>query len=95
MHKDKLKSLDIRFYLIPFFILILVFVVFTVLNVNYNIEKSFGNFEEDARSIADSYTQNLLNSNEAHEIISELLNEKLSVASQALILIDEIGRAHV
>ena len=90
MHKDKLKSLDIRFYLIPFFILILVFVVFTVLNVNYNIEKSFGNFEEDARSIADSYTQNLLNSNEAHEIISELLNEKLSVASQALILIDDI-----
>lgn len=88
MKKEKLKSLDIRYFLIPFFSLSLVFFFVTYFAVDSWIQEQHRQFEEDARAYADSYTESLLESREAYGIISGLLEEKLMVASQAIMMIE-------
>ena len=87
MRKDKLKSIDIRYFLIPFVILILIFFGLTAYMVNNYVNKSYEIFEESSLDIADSYSHTLITSQEAHTIVSELLEEKLMIASQAAKLI--------
>jgi diguanylate cyclase (GGDEF)-like protein len=87
MRKDELKSIDIRYFLIPFIILILTFFGMTQYTINNYVNNSYENFEESSLDIADSYSQTLLTSQEAHDIVTELLEEKLMIASQAAKLI--------
>ena len=87
MRKDKLKSIDIRYFLIPFIVLILIFFGLTAYMVNNYVNKSYEIFEESSLDIADSYSHTLITSQEAHTIVSELLEEKLMIASQAAKLI--------
>lgn len=89
MKKEKLKNLDIRYFLIPFFSLSMVFFFVTYFAVDRWIQEQHRQFEEDARAYADSYTESLLESREAYGIISGLLEEKLMVASQAILMIEE------
>lgn len=89
MRKDKLKSLDIKYFLTPFFLLALVFFMSTFLILKYHIGKRYQDFEDEALNIANSYSYNLINSKESYEIILNLLNEKLMVASQAIMLIED------
>lgn len=88
MKKEKLKNLDIRYFLIPFFSLSMVFFFVTYFAVDSWIQEQHRQFEEDARAYADSYTESLLESREAYGIISGLLEEKLMVANQAILMIE-------
>lgn len=65
------------------------FFLLTYFIVNNRINERYKNFEEAALSIVDSYSHTMITSKEAHEIISKLLNEKLMVASQAVMLIEK------
>ena len=87
MRKDKLKSIDIRYFLIPFIVLILIFFGMTQYTINKYVNNSYENFEESSIDIANSYSRTLLTSQEAHNIVTELLDEKLMIASQAAKLI--------
>ena len=87
MRKDKLKSIDIRYFLIPFIILVLLFFGITQYTINKYVNNSYENFEESSIDIANSYSRTLLTSQEAHNIVTELLDEKLMIASQAAKLI--------
>ncbi|MFA6712181.1 MAG: EAL domain-containing protein [Candidatus Caldatribacteriota bacterium] len=87
MRKDKLKSIDIRYFLIPFIILVLLFFGMTQYTINKYVNNSYENFEESSIDIANSYSRTLLTSQEAHNIVTELLDEKLMIASQAAKLI--------
>ena len=55
--------------------------------VNNYVNKSYEIFEESSLDIADSYSHTLITSQEAHDIVTELLEEKLMIASQAAKLI--------
>ncbi len=86
--KDKLKGLDIRYFLLPLFCLIIIFAALTYFTLRNRVNERYRFFENEALSIADSYSHALVYSHEAYDIISELLSEKLIVASQAVMLIN-------
>lgn len=85
---DKLKKIDIRYFFIPFFALTLVFFILIYINVNNRVKERYEEFEQEAISMANSYSNFVVSSHKAYEIISDLLNEKLLIASQAIMLID-------
>lgn len=87
MLRDKLKSFDLKYFFIPLFVLILVFLILTYVFVRSRIQEKFQNFANTAITISESYSQMLRHSREAYDTINELLNEKLEVASQAVMLI--------
>ena len=89
MKKDKLKGVDIRYFLVPFFILLLLFSFVTYSAVNNAIEEKYSSFEEQAISIAESYSHALVYSHDARDIITDLLDEKLMVAIQAVSMIED------
>src|SRR5690554_5956487 len=89
MKKDKLKSLDIRYFLIPFSILLLLFFIMNYITIDNRINERYSNFEREAISIADSYSHALVYSHDAHDIITDLLDEKLMLAIQAISMIEE------
>lgn len=89
MKKDKLKNVDIRYFLIPFFILLLLFSLVTYTAVKRAVEEKYLSFEKQAIGIAESYSHALVYSHDARDIISDLLNEKLMVAIQAISMIED------
>lgn len=89
MKTDKLKKIDIRYFLFPFFALTLVFLTLIYFVVSNRIKERYDDFEREAIGMADLYSNSLVSSHEAYEIISDLLNEKLMIASQAVMLIED------
>lgn len=87
--KDKLKSLDIKYFLVHFSVLFMLFLIVTYLTVNKRIEKKYSDFEREAISITESYSYALVYSHDAHIIINDLLEEKLTVAIQAISMIED------
>ena len=88
MVKDKLKRLDIKYFLIPFAVLLFLFALLTTFVIRDRVREKYREFEDAAISIVDGYSSMLSYSHEAYETISQLLDEKLRVALQALALIE-------
>ncbi len=88
MVKDKLKRLDIKYFLIPFAVLLFLFALLTTVVIRDRVREKYREFEDAAISIVDGYSSMLSYSHEAYETISQLLDEKLRVALQALALIE-------
>ncbi|MCR3956130.1 MAG: diguanylate cyclase [Gudongella sp.] len=88
MKKDKLKSWDARYFLVPFILLIIIYSVITYTIVINRIEERYGSFEEQAIGIADSYSQALVYAHDAQYTITNILNEKLTIVNKAITMID-------
>ncbi len=88
MKEDKLKAIDIRFFLVPLTILILLFAVISYKSVNDYIRTTYKMMEEHSLDIAESYARRLLNSEIASNIISDFIKEKLVWAVEAVKTLD-------
>ncbi len=89
VEKDKLRKTDVKYFLIPFIILFTGFAFLPYVTAKNRIEERYDIFETTTLNIADSYAYGLTNSREAYNIITELLDEKIMVASQAIMLIED------
>jgi hypothetical protein len=89
MKNDKLKSPGIRYFLVPFSILLLLFFIMNYVTINHRINERYSNFEREAISIANSYSHALIYSHDAYDLITELLDDKLLLAIQAISMIEE------
>ena len=88
MKKDKLKSLDLRYFLVPFSILLILFSIMTFTAINKRVSQKYLSFEQEAINIAEGYSHALVYSHDAHKIVTELLEEKLILALQAISMIE-------
>ncbi|NCD10814.1 MAG: hypothetical protein EOL98_15650 [Negativicutes bacterium] len=68
-----------KYFIIPFVILILGFAALTYYTAENRIEERYATLEDTTLNIADSYSHSLANSREAYDIILELLDEKILV----------------
>lgn len=75
-----------RFFLIPFLVIGILFAVLTFITANNRIKEIYEIVEGFSLNITDCYSKTVIHSQEASNIISELLDEKLLVASQAVLL---------
>ena len=89
MKEDKLKSLGIRYFVVPFSILLILFLIMNYVTINNRISERYSRFESEAISIEDSYSHALVYSHDAYDIITELLDDKLMLAIQAISMIEE------
>ena len=88
MGRDKLKMVEITYFLVPFLIIAIGFSILTGLTVKNRIDEQYNQLEETTLEIANSYSHSLTHTSEAYEIITELLDEKIRIASQAIMLIE-------
>lgn len=88
MGRDKLKMVEITYFLLPFLIISIGFSILTGLTVKNRIDEQYNQLEETTLEIANSYSHSLTHTREAYEIITELLDEKIMIASQAIMLIE-------
>ena len=89
MKNHKLNNTDVKFFLIPFLVLFMVFGIVTYSNIKMRINEMLKITKESTISIADTYATALLNSKEASEIVESLLDEKILVASKSVLLLDD------
>lgn len=87
--KDKLKGPGIQYFLVPFLVLLLLFFLMTYMAIRNRVIERYHSFETDAISIAESYSHALVYSRDAHFIITELLNQRLMLAIQAISMIED------
>ncbi len=85
LKKNRLKNIDIRFFIIPFTLILLLFTVISYQSVNNHINRTYDIVERQSISIAESYTRRVINAQESTEIITELLDDKLLIASEAIL----------
>jgi diguanylate cyclase (GGDEF)-like protein len=88
MRKDRLKKADIKFFILPFIFLVITFASLTYLATKERIEERYDILEKDAIKISNSYSHGLSNTREAYDLMTVLLDEKLLVASKAIMLIE-------
>ena len=88
MGRYKLKMVEITYFLVPFLIISIGFSILTALTVKNRIDEQYRQLEETTLEIANSYSHSLTHTSKAYEIITELLDEKIMIASQAIMLIE-------
>jgi len=88
MERDKLKNVEITYFLVPFLIITIGFSALVGLTVKNRVDDKYAQLKDMTLEIANSYSHNLAHTNEAFDIITELLDEKIRLASQAIMLID-------
>ncbi len=74
----KLKTIDLHFFFIPFFVLFMMFAIISHISVKKHIKSVYNTLEKNSLSMTENYTRRIVNSNLAEEIILDLLDEKLS-----------------
>lgn len=89
MKKDKLTKKDLSFFIIPFLVLTLCVGILTYYTARERVKDVYSNMEKSSLNIADSYTAALVNYQDAYKIAMNLLEEKILVASRAVLLIDD------
>lgn len=89
MKKARIKHLDLRYFIIPFGMLLFLFSLFMYRDVQSWVRDTNEDLREDAMAITDRYTSSLLNAEEAQRIIEQLLDEKLKVASEAVLRMED------
>lgn len=88
MERDKLKNVEITYFLVPFLIITIVFSALVGLTVKNRVDDKSAQLKDMTLEIANSYSHNLAHTDEAFDIIVELLDEKIRIASQAIMLIE-------
>ena len=88
MKKDKLTRKDLSFFIILFLILTLGVGTLTYYTARERVSDVYHMMEKSSLNIASSYTAALLNYQDAYEIAVNLLEDKILVASRAVLLID-------
>ena len=88
MGRDKLKMVEVTYFLVPFLVISIGFSILTGLTVKKRIDEQYNQLAETTLEIANSYSHSLARTSEAYEIITELLDEKIMIASQAIMLIE-------
>ena len=86
MKNDKLSRKNIRFFLVPFLSLTVLFALLAYNLTRNHVQETYKRIEQSALSIAESYSSNLQTSSEAAQIITDLLDEKIILASEAVLL---------
>ncbi|SFO09333.1 putative bifunctional diguanylate cyclase/phosphodiesterase [Proteiniclasticum ruminis] len=89
MKKSRIKNLDLRYFAIPFSIIFALFSVFMYRDVMQRVEGMNEELEHYALAITDRYTSSLLNASDAQEIIEQLLEDKLQIVSEAILLLED------
>lgn len=85
LKKNRLKNINIRFFIIPFTLILLLFAVISYQSVNNHINRTYDIVERQSIAMAESYTRRVINAQEATEIITGLLDDKLLIASEAIL----------
>lgn len=88
IRKDKLKSVDIRYFLIPFFMVVILFFVVVRDHIHHDVKEAEGRYENEALNVSEGYMRLLQYSGDVREVVSELLDEKLQVAGESLRVMD-------
>lgn len=88
MGRDKLKIMDVTYFWVPFLIMAIGFSALIGFTVKNRIEEKYDQLKDTTLEIANSYSHNLAHTSEAYKIITELLDEKIRIAGQAIMLID-------
>lgn len=86
---DKLKTVEVTYFLVPFLILLIGFSVLTGLTVKNRVEEKYALLEERTIEIANSYSHNLAHTAEAYDRITALLDNKIRIVAQALMRIED------
>ena len=79
---------EITYFLVPFLIITVVFSVLIGLTVKNRVNDQYDQLKDTTLEIANSYSHSLSHTSQAYEIITELLDEKIRIASQATMLIE-------
>lgn len=85
MKRNSLKKIDLRYFVIPLLILILIYSALAYWTINHRINQNERYFEQMAIRMSDNYSRNLINLQTAHATISALLDDKLVTASRAIL----------
>jgi diguanylate cyclase (GGDEF)-like protein len=88
MGRDKLKMINVTYFWVPFLIISIGFSVLTYVTVKNRIDEKYEQLKDTTLEIANSYSHNLVQTDKAFDIITELLDEKIRITGQAIILID-------
>lgn len=86
MGKDNLNRKESRFFIIPMAVLMVLFAVMIYTLVNNRISEKYDQMEISTLGIADTYSESLVHYVEAREIAMDLLDERIQVASEAVLL---------
>lgn len=92
---DKLKTVEVTYFLVPFLILLIGFSVLTGLTVKNRVEEMYALLEERTIEIANSYSHNLAHTAEAYDRITALLDDKIRIVAQALMRIEDKDNSEV
>ena len=84
MRKDKIKSIKINYFLVPFSIILFVTGIITYMTVNVRVEEKYQDLKNTTLEIAKSYSSSLYQANQSSEIITEGIF--LSLKSRAITL---------
>lgn len=88
MKKDKRNQFKTKYSIIISLALTIIYIILTVVTVNNRYEEDLKIFEKSTINIAESYSDNITKSKEAHDIISDLLESKL-ISVSTTVLSDE------
>lgn len=88
MRRDKLKEVEISYFLAPFLIIVLGFSVITYAAIKIRVNQKYTELENITLEISDSFAQSLAQTRKSSQVITELLDEKILNASQAIMLIE-------
>lgn len=86
--KRQIKDGRNNLFLGTLLIIAIGFSILTALTVKNRIDEQYNQLEETTLEIANSYSHSLTHASEAYEIITELLDEKIRITSQAIMLIE-------
>lgn len=95
MRRDKLKEIEISYFLAPFLIIVLGFSVITYTAIKIRVDHKYTELENITLEISDSFAQSLAQTSKSSQVITELLDEKILLASQAIMLIENKYDNHV
>jgi len=80
--KNKHKRVDSKIYIISFIIITLIFFIVGYTAISEIKSFYYSHMKEDALNLANSYSQNVAKAVESTEVVNELLEEKILVASR-------------
>ena len=82
--KNKIKAVDIKTFIIPLIIITAIFIISDIIMINSIKSHYYELRKNEAFKLARSYAQSLSNSAEAHEVVNQLLDDKVLVAGKTV-----------
>ncbi|QWC00224.1 hypothetical protein KHQ88_01265 [Mycoplasmatota bacterium] len=88
--KEKFKSISKLYIIVPMLVIIAIFAIINTLTVRNRIDENYKILEQESLSLAKSFSFTLSNSIDSEQIINDLLESKLRIASGLLAHDDSI-----